>query len=60
MQVLEEKMRQQGVYLARLETGIYQPEALGLYRKIGYQERSSFGNYPKNDPLSVFMEKQLS
>jgi putative acetyltransferase len=47
-----------GVKLARLETGVKQPEALGLYRKLGYVERSPFGSYGQ-DPLSVFMEKAL-
>jgi putative acetyltransferase len=35
-----------------------QPEALGLYRKIGYTETGPFGAY-KPDSLSVFMEKKL-
>ncbi len=42
----------------RLETGIYQPEALALYKRTGYVERGPFGGYPL-DPLSVFMEKEL-
>jgi putative acetyltransferase len=44
--------------LLRLETGVRQPEALGLYRKLGYRERGPFGAY-KPDPLSVFMEKRV-
>lgn len=44
--------------LARLETGPYQPEALGLYGAAGYQRRGPFGTY-RDDPLSVFMEKRL-
>lgn len=47
-----------GLSLARLETGIHQPEALGLYEKAGYRRRGPFGEYGE-DPLSVFMEKQL-
>jgi len=43
----------------RLETGIHQPEAIGLYRSAGYVERPPFGSY-KPDPLSLFMEKALS
>jgi putative acetyltransferase len=38
--------------------GLAQPEALGLYRALGYVERTSFGPY-RPDPLSVFMEKRL-
>ncbi len=56
---LEHHLRQQGIALARLETGIHQPEALALYRKLGYVERPPFGAY-RADPLSVFMEKRLN
>jgi len=59
MHCLESELRQRGVELLRLETGVRQPEALGLYRKLGYRERGPFGAY-KPDPLSVFMEKKLA
>jgi putative acetyltransferase len=52
-------LRSSGIALARLETGIRQPEALGLYRRLGYVERAPFGAYVE-DPLSLFMEKRLS
>jgi putative acetyltransferase len=42
----------------RLETGIYQVEAIGLYERWGFQRRPPFGEY-KEDPLSVYFEKQL-
>jgi putative acetyltransferase len=42
----------------RLETGIRQHEALGLYRASGYREIPPFGEYAP-DPLSVFMEKRI-
>lgn len=58
MQRLEMHLRAHAVPLARLETGIHQPEALGLYEKLGYTYRPPFGSY-QPDPLSVFMEKQL-
>lgn len=58
MAVIEDEARALGFKTARLETGIHQPEALGLYRAIGYMERTPFGDY-KLDPLSVFMEKML-
>jgi putative acetyltransferase len=58
MTVLENEARALGFKIARLETGISQPEALGLYRALGYVERGPFGDY-KLDPLSVFMEKTL-
>jgi putative acetyltransferase len=55
---LETELRSRNVDLFRLETGVKQPAALGLYRKLGYQEREPFGSYT-SDPLSVFMEKDL-
>lgn len=56
---LETELQNRGISLFRLETGIKQPEALGLYRKLGYRERGPFGSYVA-DPLSVFMEKQAA
>ena len=58
MEKLESHLKTNGITLARLETGISQPEALGLYRRLGYVEREPFGAYAA-DPLSVFMEKRL-
>jgi putative acetyltransferase len=55
---IEEEARQEGLGCIRLETGIHQPEALGLYRSAGYVEREAFGAY-RPDSLSVFMEKSL-
>ena len=57
MHRLEQELDRLGVQLIRLETGVRQPEALGLYRKLGYVEREPFGDY-RPDPLSVFMEKR--
>lgn len=48
----------QGLTVLRLETGIHQPEALGLYQAQGYCEIGPFGRY-RADPLSVFMAKPL-
>ena len=39
-----------------LETGPSQPEAIGLYQRLGYRVRGPYGDY-RDDPLSVFMEK---
>jgi putative acetyltransferase len=58
MQALEAELRLRSIRIARLETGIRQPEALTLYRAMGYRERAPFGAYAL-DPLSVFMEKAL-
>jgi putative acetyltransferase len=58
MQRIEDEALASGRTIARLETGIHQPEALGLYRATGYTDRGPFGDYPQ-DPNSVFMEKPL-
>lgn len=58
MDELEARLLANGVTVARLETGIRQPEALALYERIGYAYRPPFGRY-RLDPLSVFMEKRL-
>ncbi len=58
MLALEAELARRSLALARLEVGISQPEALGLYRALGYRERDPFGSYAP-DPLSVFMEKQI-
>lgn len=50
--------RQHGVPLLRLETGIYQHAAIGLYERFGFQKVPPFGEY-QDDPLSLFYEKRL-
>lgn len=55
---LESYTRGQGVDLLRLETGIYQTEAIGLYERMGYSSIGPFGPY-REDPLSLFYEKRL-
>ena len=47
-----------GVASLRLETGILQPEAIGLYENSGFRKTSPFGEY-REDPLSYFYEKRL-
>jgi putative acetyltransferase len=58
MSFLENELLSRGVNLFRLETGVKQPAALGLYRKLGYVERGPYGSYVL-DPYSVFMEKHV-
>jgi putative acetyltransferase len=41
-----------------LETGIGQPEAIGLYKSAGYRQIPGFGEYADN-PVSVCFEKRL-
>lgn len=48
----------QGVTVLRLETGIYQTEAIGLYERWGFVPIPPFGAY-REDPLSLFYEKRI-
>jgi len=56
---LVEHARGRQVSVLRLETGIYQTEAIGLYERYGFQRRPPFGEY-KIDPLSVYYEKSIA
>jgi len=58
LMVLEMAARQFELPCLRLETGVSQPEAIGLYRNAGFVEIGPFGEY-QLDPLSLFMEKEL-
>ncbi len=55
---LEAEARTRGVRRISLETGISQPEAIGLYRAAGYVDCAPFADY-RPDPLSLFMTKAL-
>lgn len=48
----------QGVRLLRLETGIHQRAAVGLYERVGFQRIPPFGEY-EEDPLCRFYEKSV-
>jgi putative acetyltransferase len=56
---LEQEARALGLERLKLETGIHQPEALGLFEVCGYAVCERFGDYPEGDPNSVFYEKVL-
>ena len=56
---LEAYTQSQGVNLLRLETGIYQTEAIGLYERMGYTRTGPFSPY-REDPLSLLYEKRLN
>lgn len=56
---LTEYSRQQGITVLRLETGIYQDAAIGLYTQMGFQPIPPFGDY-REDPVSLCFEKILS
>jgi putative acetyltransferase len=55
---LAEYARKQQVNILRLETGIYQTEAIRLYERYGFQRRSPFGEY-QEDPFSLYYEKSI-
>ena len=55
---IELEARVLGIQTLRLETGVRQPEAIGLYRALGYEEIPAFASY-RPDPFSHFMEKVL-
>lgn len=58
MSALETKAGEFGYTTLRLETGIYQPEAIGLYESSGYRRIDCYGEY-KNEDLSVCFEKEI-
>ena len=47
-----------GVNLLRLETGIHQIEAIGLYERMGFTDIGPFAEY-REDPNSRFFEKAI-
>ncbi|KQW52296.1 GCN5 family acetyltransferase [Pelomonas sp. Root662] len=56
--LLEAEAIARGCRLLTLESGPFQPEALGLYARVGFERCGPFGSYA-DDPLSVFMQKRL-
>jgi ribosomal protein S18 acetylase RimI-like enzyme len=56
---LEAYTRERGIALLRLETGIYQTEAIGLYERAGFVRIPPFGDY-RPDPVSLCYEKRLA
>ena len=56
---LAEYTRQHNITTLRLETGIYQDVAIGLYEAMGFRRIPPFGPY-HDDPLSVCYEKALN
>jgi len=58
MQALEQYLLDAGIDVCRLETGVNQPESIGLYESLGYKRCGPYGDY-QSDPLSIFMQKEL-
>lgn len=55
---LADHARSRGFRLLRLETGIHQREAIGLYERLGFYAIPPFGPY-FDDPLSRCYEMRL-
>ena len=55
---LADEARARGVDVLRLETGIYQEEAIGLYERTGFRRIGPFGPYV-DDPLCAYFEMRL-
>ena len=55
---LAEYVRERQIKLLRLETGIYQTNAIKLYERDGFQRRAPFGEY-REDPNSIYLEKAV-
>jgi ribosomal protein S18 acetylase RimI-like enzyme len=50
--------QQKGVGVLRLETGIYQVEAIRLYERYGFQRRTPFSEY-QISPMNLYFEKPV-
>jgi putative acetyltransferase len=60
---LEGEAKEAGYSVIRLETGLYQDEALGFYEREGFERCEAFGDYlamtPRQIETSVFYEKSI-
>lgn len=56
---LADYTRRHGIAVLRLETGIHQHAAIGLYERVGFHRIPPFGEY-QADPLSRFYEKRIA
>ena len=63
LQRLEGEARGAGHSVLRLETGMYQDEAIGFYERAGFERCDAFGDYLELSPqaieTSVFYEKSI-
>jgi putative acetyltransferase len=63
LQRLEAEARAAGHSVLRLETGMYQDEAIGFYERAGFERCAAFGDYldlsPQAIETSVFYEKSI-
>ena len=60
---MDDEARAVGAPVLRLETGIHQQEAIGLYESTGFRPCRAFGPYAMMSPgkieTSLFSEKEL-
>ena len=63
LQRLEEEARARGATILRIETGVYQLEALRFYEGAGFRRRGPFGPYAEMPPRAIannlFYEKSI-
>jgi putative acetyltransferase len=63
LQKIEDEARAAGAPVLRLETGIRQPEAIGLYQSMGFRPCGAFGPYAampaRSIETSLFYERSL-
>ena len=59
LNTLKEHVLEHDICLLRLETGIYQTEAICLYEGLGFQQIPPFGDYFE-DPLSRCYEMEVA
>lgn len=55
---LEKTTAEHNITVLRLETGIYQHEAIGLYKSWGFTERVPFGDY-QGVEVNLYFEKTI-
>ncbi|MFO1377273.1 MAG: GNAT family N-acetyltransferase [Steroidobacteraceae bacterium] len=58
LEAVEMVARVRGVSELLLETGVDQPEAIGLYRSSGFEPCGPYGDY-RAHPLNLFLRKPL-
>ena len=58
VETLEAEARARGCNALKLEAGVLQPEAIGLYRSAGFEDGECFGEHLPN-PLSIYLKKNL-
>jgi len=58
LEAVESDARARGLSELLLETGVNQPEAIGLYRRSGFEPCGPYGDY-RPHPLNLFLRRLL-